>query len=139
MTFKRNRELFNNEDYRRIIKKQAQQLAELLIKTPEYMAYIEAKRRLENNDQHMMALAELRQRQMSLRLAAMLGEDIMDECDDFEMLFAAMSADPLISDYLFAEGRFSRLIDDVERVFGDKIELWGGMEDVIDYGDRSLN
>ena len=111
-------------DHRQLIRRQALKLAELLWQSPEYRQFVAAKRRLEADGEHSLMLAELRQQQMELRMAAMIGEDVGEDYLDFESMYLELSEEPAINDYLFAEGRFFRLISDVEEVFSDKLELW---------------
>jgi len=112
------------KDYRRIIRKQALRLAESLRQSPEYCQFLAAKQKLEEDDENAAMLSELRQQQMALRMASMLGEDVNDDMGDFENMFILLSQEPTISDYLFAEGRLLRLISEVEQVFSDKLEIW---------------
>ena len=111
------------ENYLSLIKKQAKQLADLLAESPEYQQYIIARNKLADDDEQSYILDELRQQQISLRLAAIMGEDTKDEIEDFDQLYAVLSGNPVISDYLFAEGRLFHLIADVEEVFSDKLQL----------------
>ncbi len=127
-------------DYRNLIRKQATCLAEMLRQSPEYHQFQLAKQKLEADDENAAILAELRQQQMTLKMASMLGEDVRDDMGDFENMFILLSQEPSISDYLFAEGRLLRLISEVEQVFSDKLELWQLAEDDGDMQyDLNLN
>ena len=125
-------------DYRTIIKKQAVLLAELLIKSPEYVQFIQARERLEADNEQSTFLNELRQKQMSLGLAAMMGEEQTEETEDFEKIYLSLANNPVISEYLFAEGRLFHLISDVEEVFSKKLEIWHMPEVVENYEPDSL-
>lgn len=125
-------------DYRTIIKKQAVLLAELLIKSPEYVQFIQARERLEADNEQSTILNELRQKQMSLGLAAMMGEEQTEETEDFEKIYLSLANNPVISEYLFAEGRLFHLISDVEEVFSKKLEIWHMPEVVENYEPDSL-
>ena len=94
----------NKQDYRSTIKKQAILLAELLVKSPEYIQFVQAREKLEADNEQSTILNELRQRQMSLGMAAMMGEEQTEETEDFEKLYLSLVNNPVISDYLFAEG-----------------------------------
>ena len=107
------------------IRKQAVALAELLASSTEYLQYLEAKKKLAADEEQLFVLSELRQQQFNLRFAAMLGEDTGEEKADFEMAYATLASDPLVCDYLYAEGRLFRLIADVQEVFGSRIDAWG--------------
>ena len=128
----------NKQDYRATIKKQAILLAELLFKSPEYIQFVQAREKLEADNEQSTILNELRQRQMSLGMAAMMGEEQTEETEDFEKLYLSLVNNPVISDYLFAEGRLFHLISDVEEVFSKKLELWHMPEVVENYEPDSL-
>ena len=126
-------------DYRSLIKKQAFRLAELLAQSPEYMQYIDARDRLAADDEQSSILADLRQQQLFMRMADIMGEDADDERDDFNSLYATLSGNPVISDYLFAEGRLFHLIADVEEVFSDTLELTQGFDQESPESNPLLN
>ncbi len=128
----------NKQDYRATIKKQAILLAELLVKSPEYIQFVQAREKLEADNEQSTILNELRQRQMSLGMAAMMGEEQTEETEDFEKLYLSLVNNPVISDYLFAEGRLFHLISDVEEVFSKKLELWHMPEVAENYEPDSL-
>ena len=128
----------NKQDYRATIKKQAILLAELLVKSPEYIQFVQAREKLEADNEQSTILNELRQRQMSLGMAAMMGEEQTEETEDFEKLYLSLVNNPVISDYLFAEGRLFHLISDVEEGFSKKLELWHMPEVAENYEPDSL-
>lgn len=127
-----------DKDHRQLIHKQALRLAELLRQSPEYCQFQTARKKLEEDDENASILSELRQQQMALRMASMLGEDVNEDMGDFENMFVLLSQEPAISDYLFAEGRLLRLIGEVEEVFSDKLELWQ-LPDDDDYTQYDMN
>ncbi|MDO4732603.1 MAG: YlbF family regulator [Bacillota bacterium] len=110
-------------DYRRLLRKRADELVELLCQSHEYHQFLEARQLLEADADHSYMLNELRQQQLNLRMAAMLGEDISEDSQEFERLFLSLSKEPNISNYLFAEGRFFRLISEVEDAFAQRLGL----------------
>ncbi len=126
----------STKDHRELIKKQAFYLAELLKASPEYMQFVAAKSRLEADDTQSNILNQLRQQQMADRLAAMIGDDTLDDHQQMEELYLTMAGNPLLSDYLFAEGRLFHLIASIEEVFSDKLELWHLSEE-MDSADYS--
>ena len=127
-----------NTGYRATIKKQALLLAELLATSPEYVQFVQARDKLEADEEQSTILSELRQRQMSIGVAAMMGEDQTDETEDFEKLYLSLTSNPVVSEYLFAEGRLFHLIADVEEVFSNKLELWHLPEIAETYEPDSL-
>ena len=91
-------------------------ISRALVKSPEYIQFVQAREKLEADNEQSTILNELRQRQMSLGMAAMMGEEQTEETEDFEKLYLSLVNNPVISDYLFAEGRLFHLISDVEEV-----------------------
>jgi cell fate (sporulation/competence/biofilm development) regulator YlbF (YheA/YmcA/DUF963 family) len=137
MTYINDKKNKEKTDYRSLIKKQAFRLAELLAQSPEYQQFVNARNKLAADDEQNSLFSDLRQQQISLRMVAMMGEESRDELEDFENLYAALSGSPVISEYLFAEGRLFHLIADVEEVFSDKLELWQ-LPDADNYDYNSL-
>lgn len=128
-------------DHRQLIRKQAAKLAELLCQSPEYSQFIAARTALESDYESASILAELRQQQMMVRMAAMIGEGDSEDEAEFDNMFVQLTQEQNISDYLFAEGRFLRLMADIEDVFTHKLDLWRYVDDEeapVDY-DINLN
>ena len=109
-------------DYKKRIQETAGALAELLSQSPEYHQLLKAKKLLEADRERAFVLAELRQQQMAMHMASAMGEEMEDAAEVDEM-FVMLSQEPVISDYLFAEGRFFRLIADVEDIFSRTLDL----------------
>ncbi|MEG1537058.1 MAG: YlbF family regulator [Clostridiales bacterium] len=122
--------IINKQD----IRQQATVLADLLAESGEYLQYIEAKKRLSADREQLYVLNELRQQQFNLRFASMLGEDTDDESADLETAYSAITKDPLVCDFLYAEGRFLRLVSDVQEVFSAKLETWNMFSDEENVG-----
>lgn len=121
------------------IRAQAVLLAELLAESTEYRQYLDAKERLQLDREQAYIFSQLRQQQMNLRLAQLMGEDVEDEEDDFENLYATFCLEPVICDFLYAEGRLGRLISEVQQIFGGKLEFWSEYEDISEIPNRELN
>jgi cell fate (sporulation/competence/biofilm development) regulator YlbF (YheA/YmcA/DUF963 family) len=139
MTYKKeDSKKLSPKDYRALIKKQAFYLAELLSESPEYMRFVAARKRLEADDEQTDILHQLRQQQMAGRLAAMVSEEVYDDSEQVEEFYLAMAGNPLLSEYLFAEGRLFHLISSVEEVFTDKLELWHLPDETEEIGLNSL-
>jgi len=118
---------------------QAARLGEMLVASAEYRQYLDAKKKLQVNSEQAYILSKLRQQQISLRLAKFLGEDLDEAEDDFENLYATFCLEPVISDFLYAEGRLGRLIDEVQKICGDKLDLWSENEALDHAVKRELN
>ncbi len=116
-------------DYRKVIRQRADELAELLCQSHEYHQFIAARQQLEADDENAYVLSELRQQQMNLRMASMLGEDVSEDSREFERTFEMISQEPIISNYLFAEGRFFRLMSEVEDALSQRLGLMQAFDD----------
>ena len=118
-----------DSDVRQTIRQRADELAELLCESHEYHQFIAARRQLEQDAENSHVLNELRQQQMHLRMAAMLGEDVSEDNQEFERMFKVLSQEPNISNYLVAEGRFFRLVSEVEEAFAKRLGFSHYFED----------
>ena len=123
------------------IRSQAARLADLLARSIEYNQYLEAKKRLEEDVQNAYALSELRSRQLQLRLAEFIGEDVIDASTELDKIFSAYCDEPVINDFLYAEGRFSRLLAEIQTIFGEKLDVWTEFEipEQYEYINKNLN
>ena len=106
--------------YRQYIREQAASLADILAQTPEYQQYREARDKLIEHREHALLLQQLRQHQAQLQAVPFPGEESYGE----KVIEDIFSLDPVISEYLYAEGRFNRFLTDIQEVFGDRLELW---------------
>jgi cell fate (sporulation/competence/biofilm development) regulator YlbF (YheA/YmcA/DUF963 family) len=118
---------------------QAALLGDMLAQSTEYRQYQEAKSKLQGDQERSYILSLLRQQQMSLCLAQILGVALDDAEDDLEHLYATFCLEPVVCDFLYAEGRLKRLISDVQEVYGDKLELWSEYDAASRMQDRELN
>lgn len=116
-------------DYHQTLRSCADELADLLCQSHEYHQFMEARQLLEADEENSYMLNELRQQQMNLRMASMLGEDVSEDSREFERMFLLLSQDPNISNYLFAEGRFFRLVSELEEAFAKRLGLPNYFED----------
>ena len=118
---------------------QAAQLGDMLAQSIEYRKYYEAKRNLQGAREHEYILSQLREQQRGLHLARILGINLDEEEDRFEHLYATFCLEPVVCDFLYAEGRLGRLISEVQQICGDKLELWSGNEDADRVRNQELN
>lgn len=121
------------------IRVQAALLADLLAKSAEYQQYIVAKDRLQDDKQQSYILSQLRQQQMNLSLAQLLGENLEEAADDFDNLYVTFCSEPVISDFLYAEARLGRLIAEVQQIFGGKLEFWSELDTASENWYKELN
>ena len=118
---------------------QAAILGDMLMQSTEYRQYQEAKRKLQGDRDRSYVLALLRHQQTTLRLAQILGITLDDAEDDLEQLYETFCLEPVVCDFLYAEGRLGRLISEVQQVCGNKLEFWIENESVDRVQNRELN
>ena len=118
---------------------QAALLGDMILQSMEYRQYQEARDNLQRDKEQSYILSKLRNQQMSLRLAQILGGDLGDVEEDFEDFYAAFCLEPVICDFLYAEGRLGRLISEVQQICGEKLELWNEIETTDILYNRDLN
>ena len=118
---------------------QAALLGDMLAQSIEYRKYYEAKRNLQVAQEHAYILSQLREQQRGLHLARILGINLDEEEDRFEHLYATFCLEPVVCDFLYAEGRLERLISEVQQICGDKLDLWNGNDNADRMRDQELN
>ena len=118
---------------------QAALLGDMLAKSKEYRHYQEAKHKLQGDQEKAYLFSLLRQQQMGLRLAQVLGLVSDEKEDDFEQIYDSFCLEPVVCDFLYAEGRLGRLISQVQQICGDKLDLWNEEEAVDRRQYRELN
>lgn len=95
----------------------ANHLAELLQASPEYVDYVNAKKRLLQDPSNKKIFNELREKQYDLQ-EAIEAEGELDERDRFiNDLLVSISLNPVVNDYLNAEYNFGRILERLGKVF----------------------
>lgn len=102
----------------------ANKLAELLADSDEFKSYNIARENLQKDKNFSYLLADCRQRQLQLHLAALTGDEATDETQECENLYATLVKEPIISDFLSAEARFYTLLTKVQQILGKDLVLW---------------
>lgn len=102
----------------------ANTLAERIRDSKEYYSYCEARKKLYGDKKSSRLLAEYRKQQLRLHIAQISGEDIEDDFEELEQTYFNFCGDEAISDFLYAEGRFSRLLNDVQSALGKNLDIW---------------
>ncbi|MCL1906290.1 MAG: YlbF family regulator [Clostridiales bacterium] len=118
---------------------QAALLGDMLAQSIEYRKYYEAKRKLQVDQEHAYILSRLREQQKGLHLARILGINLDEEEDRFEQLYATFCLEPVVCDFLYAEGRLGMLISEVQKICKDKLELWSENDDAGRAVEQELN
>ena len=100
------------------IAEQAKNLADSIRSCAEYSEYIAAKERLEKDEMNRKVLHELREQQFSFQFSP-FDDDLEKKAHFLNEMYMAVSLNPIISDYLNAEYKFSLIMEEVRKNFAD--------------------
>ncbi len=121
---KQHNDFVNREE----IRNQATLLAKMLLESVEYTQYQEAKQKLQDDSEQASILSQLRQHQLNLRLAQLWGDDNEEELSRFDEFYTTFCLEPVINDFLYAEGRLGRLLSEIQQICGEQLDLWTDIE-----------
>lgn len=103
----------------------AYELAKALINSPEYLQYQACKEKLEKDVTSYSMLQHFRRQQWEVQMFRLLGQEVNEEVtEELEQLYAFLSAEPVINEYLTAEYQFSRMVSAVQKILSEAIGLW---------------
>ena len=122
-----------------LIYSQAFELARLLQQSDEYLLYSGAKESLQTDNKSAYMLSQFRHRQLRLHLARFSGEDVEEDMGELEEFYASMCGNPLINAFVDAEGKFTRLLADVQKIVGNALNMWPGFEFAWQSVNENLN
>ncbi|MCL2817540.1 MAG: YlbF family regulator [Clostridiales bacterium] len=128
-----------SEENAGLIYDQAFELARLLQQSDEYLLYSSAKESLQSNNKSAYMLSQFRHRQLRLHVAQFSGEDVEEDMGELEESFDSMCNDPVISAFVDAEGKFTRLLADVQKIVGNALNMWPGFEFAWQSANENLN
>lgn len=110
-------------------------LAALLRNTKEYREYFQYREALYLSG-YFELVQDLRRRQAQVHLARAVGVDNRENENELECLYAYFGAEPVLSNYLYAESRFFTLLQQIRDSFSGFLDL--EMAESKNY-DRNLN
>ena len=122
-----------------MIHHQAFELARLLLESDEYLVYSSAKESLQTDNKSAYMLSQFRHQQLRLHIAQFSGEDVEDDMEELEEFYTSICDNPLINDFIDAEGKFTRLLADVQKILGKALNLWPGFEFAWQSENENLN
>lgn len=100
----------------------AQQLALELRNSEEYQAFIGAKERIKANENNYKIIRDFQLKQFEIQQAQLFQLEVgTDKQQELERLYSLLSLNPEARQYLEAEFRVSRLVNDVQKIIGDAI------------------
>jgi cell fate (sporulation/competence/biofilm development) regulator YlbF (YheA/YmcA/DUF963 family) len=99
-------------------------LADKIKDSKEYLSYCEAQRILYEDKRNTQKLADYRKMQLRLHIGQISGEEFHHSIEELENICYDLFCDEIIANYLYAEGRFSRLLSDIQMALGGELDIW---------------
>lgn len=100
------------------ISEQSKSLADNIRNSAEYCEFLAAKERLEKDEMNKKVLHELREQQFNFHFSP-IDDDIEKKAKFLNEMYMAISLNPVISDYLNAEYKFSLIVEEVRKNLED--------------------
>ncbi|NLY78180.1 MAG: YlbF family regulator [Tissierellia bacterium] len=102
----------------------AHQLARAIKNSEEYKNYIEKKNLVYSDEKNKQMVEDFREKVFNIQLQQMTGKEVsQEEVDKIKKLEDILRLNPTINDFLAAEFRYSRLIEDISRIIGEAIDI----------------
>ena len=103
---------------------EAHNLARAIKESPEYKQYADLKAEASKNEELASMLNDFQAKQFELQAKQMIGEEMgPDLMEQIQSLYQILMRDPLASQYVQAEMRFSLLVNDVYNILGEVIRF----------------
>ncbi|GAB6087905.1 YlbF/YmcA family competence regulator [Alkaliphilus crotonatoxidans] len=103
---------------------QAHQLAKALKESEEYKTFKELDLKLKANPEIKGLMNDFRKRQFEVQSAQMMGQRVADDkLERLKELDGILMQDPVVSEYMHAELRFTRMMTDVYKILGESMDL----------------
>ena len=101
---------------------QAHGLASAIKESEEFKQYNALKKQIDANEELSKMLKDFQAKQLEFQTKQMMGEQPnTEDMAGIQQLYTIMAADPLTSQYLQAEMRFSLMMKDVYDIIGEAI------------------
>jgi len=114
----------------------AHELAKLLGKSDEYDLFKKAKHSLEQDEENVKMLQDFKRKQLEIQMAQISGTEVDEEyIKQTERLYEVLSMNSKVNEYLNAEYRLSRLMNDIQKILGDAVSEWFSLE----VKDKNIN
>ncbi len=111
----------------------AHELAELLAQSDEYKQFKKAKELLGEDAIDIQLLQDFRRSQLEIQMAHLSGEEIDEEyLIKMEKTYELFSMNPKVNEYLNAEYRLSKLMEDIQKILGKAVKDWFFIEESND-------
>ena len=103
---------------------EAHNLARAIKESAEYKEYAELKAAASQNEELAAMLNDFQAKQFEIQAKQMMGEELgPDLMEQIQSLYQILMRDPLASQYVQAEMRFSLLVNDVYTILGEVIKF----------------
>lgn len=107
---------------------QAHGLASAIKNSEEFKQYDQAKAKIKENPELDKMIKDVQKKQFEMQAKAMMGQEVSsEETASVQTLYAIILKDPLASQYLETEMRFSVMMKDVYEILGEV----SGMGDMV--------
>lgn len=101
----------------------AHELARAITRCDIYQQYLEAKRKVEKDPKNKEAIVNMRNKQMELNRAQILGEDLSQETvNQLTLEFAKLNQNEEIAAFFKAESSFIQMFNDVQEIIQKELE-----------------
>lgn len=111
----------------------AYELAKALASSQEYQQYLVIKDRLQKDGLNSILLEDFRRQQWELQMAEILGHETDEGVEELEEIYNLLSGIPIINEFLTAEYRLSKMMDDVQKIVAEAIGIWIPDEQSFDW------
>lgn len=101
----------------------AQQLAQEIQESEEYRSFLGAKEKIKADESNYKMILDFQLKQFEIQQAQLFQLEVSEEKQqELERLYSLLSLNPVARQYLEAEFRISRLVNDVQKIIGDAIQ-----------------
>ena len=101
----------------------AQQLAQEIQESEEYRSFLGAKEKIKADESNYKMIRDFQLKQFEIQQAQLFQLEVSEEKQqELERLYSLLSLNPVARQYLEAEFRISRLVNDVQKIIGDAIQ-----------------
>lgn len=101
----------------------AHELAQQLQDSEEFRSFMAAKKKILADEGNHKMIRDFQHKQMEVQQAQLFQHEVSPEIQqDLERLYSLLSLNPMAREYLEAEFRISRLVNDVQKIIGEAIQ-----------------
>ncbi|SNX55330.1 YlbF family regulator [Thermoanaerobacterium sp. RBIITD] len=102
----------------------AYELKRAIEELPEYIAFKEAYKKVNSNEQNKKMLEDFRKKQLEIQSKELTGEKVSKEDEEkLKKLYEILRLNPELNSYLTAEYSFSRIMDDITKIIMDVVNI----------------